>query len=134
MKNGYQGALLDLDRRSRANVPSRRARFSKDWIALSGRLGTDAETSGNEHTHRPWLRPLPLWLAALRAGRLPLLRAVEKCRRKLFQEPLRLTHFLAIGYITPPSNLPDELAWLHDLGVRQVVLPLDQDASDMQRE
>lgn len=133
MKSGYKGALLDLDRKSRESVPSRRSRLSREWIALAGRLGHDAEAFGEEDDPRPWLRPLPLWLAAVQAGGMPLLRAVEKRRCLLFHQPLRLTRFLSIGYVTPPSGLLEELAWLRELDVRQVVVPLDQDATDLQQ-
>ena len=88
---------------------------------------------GEMTSHRPWLRPLPLLFAAFRAGRFPLLHAANKCRCRLFQEPVRLTHFLAINYIAPPASLLDELAWLRDVGVRQVVLPLEQDAFDLRQ-
>lgn len=132
MKEHHTGALLDLDRKSRESVPSRRSRLSKDWISLAGRLAYDADMTADERTRRPpWLPFLPLGLSAFRAGRLPLLRATDACRRNLFQEPVRLTHFLAMQYVTPPASLPEELAWLRDLGVRQVVLPLEQDAVDV---
>jgi len=130
MKESHKGALLELDRRSRESVSARRSPLSKDWIPLSGRLARGKKTAGDEPTRRPWLPLLPLCLAAFRAGRFPLLRAADACRRNLFQEPVRLTHFLAINYVSPPASLLDELAWLRDLGVRQVVLPLEQDAFD----
>lgn len=133
MKNGYKGALLDLDRRSRESVPSRRSRMSGDWVALAGRQTVDTEPIITDSTRQPWLPSPALCLAAFRAGRLPLLRAAGTCHRKLFQEPVHLTHFFAINYVMPPASLLDELAWLRDLGLRQVVLPLDQDASDVQQ-
>lgn len=133
MKDRHKGAQLDLDRRSRESVPSRRSRMSGNWISLSGRLSVDTTPMSAERTRRSWLSPLSLALAAFRAGRLPLLRAAHSCRRNLFHEPVRLTHFLAIRYGAPPSSLQEELTWLRDLGVRQVVVPLDQDAVDLQQ-
>ena len=133
MKESHKGALLDLDGKSRESVPSRRARLSKDWISLSGRRAREEKTTEGENRHRAWLPFLPLCLAAFRAGRFPLLRKVAMCRCNLFQEPVRLNHFLAINYIAPPASLLNELAWLRDLGVRQVVLPLEQNEFDVQQ-
>lgn len=133
MKDGFKGVLLDVDRRSRESVPSRQAGSSKDWVALGDRSDREEEDSDGGSGRQSWLRPLPLWLAAFHAGRLSLLRAAEGRRRRLFREPVRLSRFLAIGYTLPPSSLLAELAWLRELGVRQVVLPLDQDASDMRQ-
>ena len=133
MRDQHKGAVLDLDHRSRESVPSRRSRMSGGWVSLSGRLAPGEEQIDEERARRSWLRPLPLCLAAFRAGRLPLLRAADKCRCRLFQEPARLTHFCAIRYVATPASLLDELAWLRDLGVRQVALPLDQDSPDTQQ-
>ncbi len=133
MKDHHKGALLDLDRRSRENAPSRRSRLSGDWVALTGRLSASLQAADREETRQDWLHPLPLGLAAFRAGRLPLLQAADKCRRQLFVHPLRLTHFLSIHYSAPPSSLQEELAWVQELRVRQVILPLDQAATDLQQ-
>ena len=129
----HKGAQLDLDRRSRESVPSRRARLSGNWIALSGRLSVDRTPLSAVTVRRSWLRPLSLALAAFQAGRWPLLRTANQCRRSLFLEPVRLTHFFAINYATAPSSLQEELTWLRELGVRQVILPLEQDASEAQQ-
>jgi hypothetical protein len=131
MKEEFKGALLDLDRRSRESVPSRRARMSRDWVSLAGRMGgsDEAPLDDEEEDRRPWLRPLPLWLAALRSGGTRLLLAASRQRRRMFHEAPRLAGFLAVGYQTPPAGLLEELAWLREAGVRRVIVPLDQDAS-----
>ena len=132
MKDGHhKGAFLDLDRRSREVVPSRRSRMSGEWISLSGRMGVDAAVEADP---RPsLLYPLALCWAAFRAGRMPLLMAACHAHRRLFRAPVRLSHFLAVNYASPPSSLLEELAWLRDLGVRQVMVPLDQETFDVQQ-
>ena len=44
--------LLDLDRRSRESVPSRRSRMSRDWISLSGRLAAGEKAMDDEDKAR----------------------------------------------------------------------------------
>ncbi len=134
MSTEFHGARLDLDRRSRESMAAPRSRLSRDWITLSDRRGAGAavDLSGPAPQHS-WLPPLPLCLTAFRAGRLPLLRTANSCRCRLFQYPVRFARFFAIGYLTPPASLQQELTWLHSIGVSQVVLPLDQNASDLQQ-
>ena len=118
---------MDLDRRSREIVPARRAPGSREWISLSGQLAPGADESGDDPAALAWLPLLPLCLAGFRGGRLPLLLDACACRRNLFREPVDFSHALAIRYLAPPANLADELAWLREIGVRQVTLPLTQD-------
>jgi len=134
MKEHHTGALLNLDRKSRGQAAPQRPRMTSGWVSLTGRqiAGAGAVTN-DEELLQPWLRPLPLWLAAFRSGRLPLLWAAEKSRRKIFQKQVQLKHFFAIQYVAPPASLLDELAWLRELGVQQVVVPLEQGASDVQQ-
>lgn len=127
MNEKHRSALSDLDRRSREIVPSRRLHGSKEWISLSGRLPRGGELSEVDSAAPAWLPLLPLCLAGFRGGRLPLLLDAYACRRLLFREPVDFSHALAVRYLSPPANLPDELAWLREIGVRQVTLPLAQD-------
>ncbi|MFZ4398180.1 MAG: hypothetical protein ACOYOU_21405 [Kiritimatiellia bacterium] len=131
MKEWYKG-VLDLDRRSRESVTPRRVRMSTEWISLADHRGRGTDGLTPAESHRPWMRPLPLWLRAFLAGRWTLLRAAEECRRKLFREPVQLSSFLAIHYVAPLTHLQDELAWLLELGVRQTVLTVDQGNSNQQ--
>ena len=59
------------------------------------------------------------------------MRAAATCHRQLFQIPVRMSHFFAVSYLVPPASLLDEMTWLRDLGVQQVELPLDQEASEL---
>ena len=134
MKENHKGALLDLDQRSRDRAMSHRSRPTSGWVSLAGRHSVDEDALEAEGFPRaPWLSALPLWLAAFRAGRLSLCWAAEQRRRRMFRKPVQITRFLAIQYLSLPSSLQDELGWLQELRVRQVVLPLDQEASDVQQ-
>jgi hypothetical protein len=134
MSTDFHGVKWDLDRRSRESMPAPRARATRDWIALADQMGAETTTGLSDHAPQHiWLPALPLCLTAFRAGRLPLLRLANTCRRHLFQHPVRFARFFAIGYLTPPASLQQELTWLRSIGVSQVVLPLDQNASDLQQ-
>lgn len=107
-------------------VPTRQA-GKKGWVWLPGVL-----TRAATETRAAW-QPLPgafkLWWIAFRIGGWRLLRAVEKRRAAWFVQPARCSRFLSIGYVTPPSALHAELAWLREMGVRQVALTLDESAT-----
>ncbi len=127
------GTRPDLDRRSREGLPSARGRHTREWIEL-GRTGGETESGGGDTGYQPAWHPFfPLCLTAFRAGRLPLLRMANSCRRRLFRHPVRFTRFFSIGYLAAPSGLQQELTWLRSLGVAQVVFPLDQNSSDLQQ-
>lgn len=103
-------------------VPVDRAR-KNGWVWLPGVL-----TRAATETRAAW-QPLPgafkLWWSAFWFGGWRLLRAVEQRRAAWFVQPARCSRFLSIGYVTPPSALHAELAWLREMGVRQVALTLD---------
>ena len=127
MRESHKGALTDLDRRSREIIPARRVHGSREWISLSGRLAPGADESEDDLPAPAWLPLLNLCVAGFRGGWLPLLLDACACRRSLFREPVDFSHALAIRYLALPANLADELAWLREIGVRQVTLPLAQD-------
>ena len=127
MRESHKGVPPDTDRRSREIVPARRVHGSREWISLSGRLAPGADESEDDPAVPVWLPLLPLCLAGFRGGRLPLLLDACACRRSLFREPVEFSHALAIRYLALPASLADELAWLREIGVRQVTLPLAQD-------
>lgn len=132
MKDHHKGGLLDLDRRSRERVCARRAGQSDDWISLANRMHANAGRD-SDIGRRPCWPPFGLYLSAFRSGRWPLMRATATCHRHLFQVPVRMSHFFAVSYLVPPASLLEEMAWIRDLGVRQVELPLEQEASEMQQ-
>ena len=104
------------------------------WLSLAGTHLGRGRPAGRPAFLAGWRETLDLWGAALRAGGFGLWRSAERRRRMLFAGPRRLGDWVAVSYDRPPAVWHEELARLRGLGVRQVVLPLEQAGSEIVRE
>jgi len=119
-------------RQQRSETDSQSA--GEGWLSLDEMAVRRPRSESRHANWRAWRGVTNLWLTALRAGGLGLWREAEFRRRTLFAKPALLSRFVTIGYASVPAALHEELAWLRGIGIRDVVLPIDQGGSEAARE
>ncbi len=134
MSDAERGAARGLAERRKRGPEAQPA--DADWLSWGARDGAHAPRlmAAVQGNWRAWHGISQFWLAALRAGGVNLWREAERQRQRMFSAPRVLSRFVAVGYASSPSSLHEELAWLRSIGVRDVVLPIDQDGSEACRE